>query len=106
MQNNKLLQDAIARAGYTGKIEIGMDVAASEFYKGDNTYDLDFKTDNNDGSQKISGDELCELYMEFCKEFPVTSIEDPFDQVGALGGRCSGHSMSCVIVVLELCGSL
>ena len=25
--------EAIANAGYTGKIKIGMDVAASEFYK-------------------------------------------------------------------------
>merc|ERR1712136_235115 len=41
-----LIESAIAKAGYTGKIEIGMDVAASEFYK----------------------------------EFPITSIEDPFDQ--------------------------
>jgi len=82
--NNKdallLIQTAIEKAGYTGKIEIGMDVAASEFYKGNNTYDLDFKTDNNDGSQKISGDQLCEMYMGFCKDFPITSIEDPFDQ--------------------------
>jgi len=75
-----LIESAIAKAGYTGKIEIGMDVAASEFYKGDNTYDLDFKTDNNDGSQKINGDKLCQMYLDFCKEFPITSIEDPFDQ--------------------------
>ena len=58
-----------------------MDVAASEFYKGDNVYDLDFKTDGNDGSQKISGDQLREMYLDFTKEFPITSIEDPFDQV-------------------------
>jgi len=35
--NNKdaiqLIMDAIAKAGYTGKIEIGMDIAASEFHK-------------------------------------------------------------------------
>merc|ERR1719431_1619552 len=46
--NNKdaltLIIEAIEKAGYSGKIEIGMDVAASEFYKGDNVYDLDFKT--------------------------------------------------------------
>merc|ERR1711931_376256 len=82
--NNKdaltLITEAIEKAGYTGKIEIGMDVAASEFYKGDNTYDLDFKTANNDGSQKIEGQKLCDLYMSYCKEFPITSIEDPFDQ--------------------------
>merc|ERR1712088_760801 len=45
-QNNaeaiKLCEDAIEKAGYTGKIKIGMDVAASEFFK-DGKYDLDFK---------------------------------------------------------------
>ncbi|KAB7499751.1 Enolase [Armadillidium nasatum] len=75
-----LIQEAIEKAGYTGKIEIGMDVAASEFFKGSNTYDLDFKTANNDGSEKVSGDRLRELYMEFINEFPIVSIEDPFDQ--------------------------
>lgn len=29
----KLINDAIAKAGYTGLVEIGMDVAASEFFK-------------------------------------------------------------------------
>lgn len=29
----ELIKTAIEKAGYTGKIEIGMDVAASEFYK-------------------------------------------------------------------------
>ena len=29
----QLISDAIAAAGYTGKIDIGMDVAASEFHK-------------------------------------------------------------------------
>ncbi|MPC90055.1 Enolase [Portunus trituberculatus] len=86
--NNKdaldLIQEAIKKAGYTGKIEIGMDVAASEFYKGNNIYDLDFKTANNDGSQKISGDQLRDLYMEFCKDCPIVSIEDPFDQVSII----------------------
>lgn len=30
-------------AGYTGKVKIGMDVAASEFLTEDKKYDLDFK---------------------------------------------------------------
>merc|ERR1712215_650460 len=50
--NNKdalnLITEAIEKAGYTGRIEIAMDIAASEFFKGDNTYDLDFKTANNE----------------------------------------------------------
>lgn len=83
IQNNKegleLLKSAIEQAGYTGKIKIGMDVAASEFFK-DGKYDLDFKTPNNDGSQLVSVDQLINLYKEFVKEFPVESIEDPFDQ--------------------------
>merc|ERR1719228_524331 len=39
----ELLKNAIAKAGYTDKIVIGMDVAASEFYKG-GKYALDFKS--------------------------------------------------------------
>ena len=83
-----------------------MDVAASEFYKGNNTYDLDFKTENNDGSQKISGEKLCELYMDFCKEFPVTSIEDPFDQVFGVGGRRGSLLFwwfACAVMVVWCC---
>ncbi|CAB4010165.1 Alpha-enolase, partial [Paramuricea clavata] len=53
-QDNKegleLLKEAIAKAGYTDKVEIGMDVAASEFYK-DGKYDLDFKNKDSDPSK-------------------------------------------------------
>lgn len=83
IQNNKealnLIQDAIAKAGYTGKVEIGMDVAASEFFK-DGVYDLDFKNPASDKSQWLSPDKLTNLYQEFINEFPMVSIEDPFDQ--------------------------
>jgi len=43
------LKEAIEKAGYTGKIDIGMDVAASEFCK-EQKYDLDFKNPNSDKS--------------------------------------------------------
>jgi enolase len=83
IQENKegleLLKAAIAKAGYTDKVKIGMDVAASEFFK-DGKYDLDFKTKNNDGKHVKSGEELIALYKDFVHEFPVVSIEDPFDQ--------------------------
>jgi len=83
IQSNKeglnLLVQAIAKAGYTDKVKIGMDVAASEFYK-DGKYDLDFKTENNDGKEVRTGEQLAALYQEFVKEYPVISIEDPFDQ--------------------------
>ena len=84
IQENKegleLLKVAIENAGYTGKIKIGMDVAAAEFYTEDKMYELDFKTENNDGSMKKSGEEMIEMYKEFCAEYPIVSIEDPFDQ--------------------------
>merc|ERR1739843_84417 len=71
----------IEKAGYTGKIKISMDPAASEFYnKETKMYDLDFKTENNDGSQKITGQELMNLYKDFCSKYPIVSIEDPFDE--------------------------
>lgn len=75
-----LVNAAIEKAGYTGKVKIGMDVAASEFLTEDKHYDLDFKTANNDGSQKKTGAEMLDLYKSFCTEYPVITIEDPFDQ--------------------------
>jgi len=85
IQNNKegleLLNLAIHKAGYTDVVKIGMDVAASEFYKQEGSvYDLDFKTKNNDGKSIKTSDQLSQLYQEFVNEFPVISIEDPFDQ--------------------------
>jgi len=75
-----LIRTAIAKAGYTGKIKIGMDVAASEFYTEDGKYDLNFKEKNNDGSQVISSKELLNLYKSFIAKSPIVSIEDGFDQ--------------------------
>ncbi|KAK9050134.1 hypothetical protein SSX86_030896 [Deinandra increscens subsp. villosa] len=85
IQENKegleLLKTAIAKAGYTDKVVIGMDVAASEFYgEKDKTYDLNFKEENNDGKEKIPGEQLKDLYKSFVSEYPIVSIEDPFDQ--------------------------
>jgi enolase len=81
--NNKdaldLIKVAIEAGGYTGKVEIGMDVAASEFHK-QGQYDLDFKNPNSDKSLWLSPDKLADLYREFVKDFPIVSIEDPFDQ--------------------------
>ena len=83
IQDNKeglnLLMAAIEKAGYTGKVQIGMDSAASEFFK-DGKYDLDFKNPSPDPSKKLSGSQLADLYKEFIKEYPIVSIEDCFDQ--------------------------
>ncbi len=75
----ELLKEAISRAGYSGKVRIGMDAAASEFFK-DGIYDLDFKNPNNNSSMKKNGDEMVKLYKSFAEEYNLISIEDPFDQ--------------------------
>lgn len=83
IQNNEegleLLKVAIEKAGYTGKIEIGMDVAASEFCK-EKKYDLDFKNPKSDPATWLSSDQLYEVYAGFIQKYPVVSIEDAFDQ--------------------------
>ena len=82
-QNNQeaidLLVAAIEKAGYTGKIKIGMDVAASEFCK-EKLYDLDFKNPESKKEDWISSDKLKDMYLGFVEGAPVVSIEDPFDQ--------------------------
>ncbi|KAI8095028.1 enolase [Gilbertella persicaria] len=75
----ELLVTAIEKAGYTGKVKIGMDVAASEFYK-EGKYDLDFKNENSEKSKWIDGKELTSLYKSFAEKYPIVSIEDAFDQ--------------------------
>lgn len=62
------------------QIKIGMDVAASEFFMKDGCYDLNFKKQPNNGAHVLSAQSLCNLYKEFVKDFPIVSIEDPFDQ--------------------------
>jgi enolase len=58
-----------------------MDAAASEFYDHKSKlYDLNFKEENNDGSGKVTGEQLMKLYESFIEEYPIVLIEDPFDQ--------------------------
>ena len=56
-----------------------MDVAASEFYK-KGKYDLDFKNPETEEDDWMDSEELLELYKGFIADYPVVSIEDPFDQ--------------------------
>lgn len=96
----ELLKNAIAKAGYTDKIVIGMDVAASEFYKG-GKYDLDFKSPDDPG-RYISPDQLADLYRGFVKDYPgggwapETFLPPPS---GRRGGNTSSRS---VPITLEL----
>ena len=63
---------AIEGAGYsTDEIGIALDVAATEFYT-DGKYNFDQK--------KKFGEELVEIYSGWADEYPLLSIEDPFDE--------------------------
>jgi len=74
-----LLVTAIEKAGYTGKIKIGMDVAASEFFE-NGKYNLDFKNKNAAESSKKTESELLAVFADYVQQYPIVSIEDPFDQ--------------------------
>lgn len=69
----KVIIEAIEKAGYVpGKdVSLGIDVAASEFYK-DGYYYLDNK--------KLTTSELISFYEKLVDTYPIISIEDPVDE--------------------------
>ncbi|MFH1620998.1 MAG: phosphopyruvate hydratase [Patescibacteria group bacterium] len=74
----ELLVTAIKKAGYKPGKEIALatDVAASEFYD-HKTKKYVFKAE---GGRSYSSDVLLERYERWQKDYPLMSIEDPFDQ--------------------------
>ncbi len=68
-----LLEDAIAQAGYSKKVKLGMDAAASSFY--------DSKTQEYaiDGHEETA-DSLVDYWAALAKDYPLISLEDPFDE--------------------------
>lgn len=62
-----LLTQAIAEAGYEGKVKLAIDAAASEFYA-DGAYTLD--------GQQLSSQQLTDYYVSLCSKYPIVSIED------------------------------
>eukprot|EP00927_Polykrikos_kofoidii_P051403 TRINITY_DN451_c0_g3_i1.p1 TRINITY_DN451_c0_g3~~TRINITY_DN451_c0_g3_i1.p1 ORF type:complete len:285 (+),score=76.85 TRINITY_DN451_c0_g3_i1:77-856(+) len=77
-----VLMEAIEQSGHAGKVKIGTDVAASEFYDaGTKLYDLDFKNPSGSSeTMKKTSDQLADVYKEWFKKYPFVTIEDPFDQ--------------------------
>ena len=71
----ELIMEAIRRAGYEpGKdVCMGIDVAASEFYK-DGKYNLVGE------GRSLTTDELIDFYEELVSKYPIISIEDPVDE--------------------------
>ena len=76
----ELIVAAIKKAGYESKVKIALDCAASEFFSAGN-YDLNFKsTESMQKHCKLTGVELIDFYQKLKRDFPIFSIEDPFDE--------------------------
>ena len=69
----RYLMGAIEKAGYSpgGQISIALDVAAQEFFDGEN-YHID--------NRVISGKDLASLYSYWLDNYPIVSMEDPFGE--------------------------
>ena len=75
----EIITEALELSGHAGKIDIGLDVAASEFFDPVNkTYNFSQKTGKND--RILTQDQTIELYKNLCDKYPLVTIEDPFDQ--------------------------
>ena len=64
---------AIEESGYSGKVYLGIDCAASNFY------DSQTRKYRIDGKEVDAGD-LIEFYVELVRDYPIMSIEDPFEE--------------------------
>ena len=71
----ELIIEAIKRAGYIPGEDVclGIDVAASEFYK-DGKYELVGE------GRSLTTDELIDFFEELVNKYPIISIEDPVDE--------------------------
>jgi enolase len=78
----EVLMEAIEASGHLDKVKIATDVAASEFYLGEEKkYDLGSKRPVPDASTKLTPEALIKYYEdEWLAKYPFVSIEDPFDQ--------------------------
>ena len=68
-----LMLKAVEQAGYGGKIQLGLDAAASQLY------------DKEAGNYRLSrgratAEELVSFYSRLAGDYPLVFIEDPFDQ--------------------------
>jgi enolase len=58
--------------GYSEKVTLAMDVAASSFFAGEGVYNYRGNT--------INTGELIEIYVELVDKYPISSIEDPLEE--------------------------
>nr|CCC93490.1 putative enolase [Trypanosoma congolense IL3000] len=73
-----ILMEAIEQAGHKGKFAICMDCAASETYDDKmKQYNLTFKSAE---PTWVTSEQLRDTYCKWAHDYPIVSIEDPYDQ--------------------------
>ena len=73
---------AIEKAGYTGKVKLALDAAASEWVQGDR-YVLPKR------GKVCAPEELIAYWEELVGKYPIVSIEDPWGRRTGRAGRSS-----------------
>lgn len=73
----QLLKQAVEKANYKLGEDVcfALDVAASEFYDGES-----YLVNINNVKTKFTTEDMVNWYVKLCNEYPIISIEDPFDQ--------------------------
>ena len=67
------IMKAIEISGYTDKVKLALDVAASEFYnKETKLYEF--------SNLKLNTEEMIDYYKKLIEKYPIMSIEDPLDE--------------------------
>jgi len=66
-----LIYTAVKQTGYDGQVYLGMDAAASDFFK-DGAYEID--------GRKYSPDEMIDYYVSLANEYSILYLEDPFNE--------------------------
>ena len=77
-ENMDILVEAVEKAGYSDKVKFGFDMAATYWYdKKTKLYTLEGK--------KRTTDEVLEIYKDLVKNYPILTMEDPFDETDVAG---------------------
>ncbi len=77
-ENMDILVEAVEKAGYSDKVKFSFDMAATHWYdKKTKLYTLEGK--------KRTTDEVLEIYKDLVKNYPILTMEDPFDETDVAG---------------------
>ena len=87
-----VILEAIDKAGYKAGIDIviAMDVAASEFYE-NGSYNLASE------NRKLNASEIVDLYEEWCKKYPIVSVEDGCAEDDWDGWKIMSDRLKCKV---------